>query len=300
MKEYFHEFAARYDFPEESVNEIILNYGKIGDSKKFGALLDDFYKEPFISPSEFQKGLNEICEEKGINPYTLYLIFFMCLSPRMKKEYEKAGLSDEIYHETVMDLKYKLIECMNVDKVVGVSPFHWHCVVFRMRVLGMGRLQYEINTYRGDDAFIGGRRVREGDKVIGIHIPSSQKPFDRESRMASYEMAYNFFKNEFEDNTPIFHCESWLLHPQNKEILGEKSNISSFIDDFKIVKSYQYSHNSDMWRIFGADAELPPDKLPRNTSLQRKMADWFLKGHKLGGGEGLFIFDPVNKKLITD
>ena len=300
MKEYFYEFAARYEFPEESVNEIILNYEKVADLKEFGALLDDFYKEPFISPSEFQKGLNEICEEKGINPYTLYLIFFMCLSPRMKKEYEKAGLSDEIYYETVMDLKYKLIECMNVDKVVGVSPFHWHCVVFRLRILGLGRMQYEINKYHGEDAFIGGRRVKNGDKIISIHIPSSKKPFDKESRMASYEMAYNFFKNEFEDNTPIFHCESWLLHPQNKEILGEKSNISSFIDDFKIVKSYEYSHNLDMWRIFGADAELPPDKLPRNTSLQRKIDDWFLKGHKLGGGEGLFIFDPLNKTLINE
>ena len=300
MKEYFHEFAARYEFPEESVNEIILNYEKVADLKEFGALLDDFYKASHISSSELQGALNKMSEEKGINPYTLYLIFFMCLSPRMKKEYEKAGIPEEIYFETAADLKYKLMECLKVDKVVGVSPFHWHCVVFRMRVLGMGRMQYEINTYHGEDAFIGGRRVREGDKVIGIHIPSSQKPFDRESRVASYEMAYNFFKNEFEDNTPIFHCESWLLHPQNKEILGEKSNISSFIDDFKIVKSYEYTHNLDMWRIFGADAELPPDKLPRNTSLQRKMADWFLKGHKLGGGRGLFIFDPVNKTLINE
>ena len=86
---------------------------------------------------------------------------------------------------------------------------------------------------------------------------------------------------------------------KNKQILQEKSNIVSFMDDFKIVTSEEYPDNRNMWRIFGSGAELPPNELPRQTSMQKAFADWIQSGHRLGGGVGVFVYDPVRKITIT-
>ena len=86
-------------------------------------------------------------------------------------------------------------------------------------------------------------------------------------------------------------CRSWLLWPGFKKMLGEKSNILSFASDFHILKEEIYQVYNDYWRVFGKDYTLPPDKLPRNNSLQRGMADVIVRGENIGWGYGLILFD---------
>lgn len=102
----------------------------------------------------------------------------------------------------------------------------------------------------------------------------------------------------FLDKILIFCCDTWLSNPKNKTIPGGKSSIASLIDDFKIVKTYLYLDKRNLRRIFGADADKPINNLPRNTSLQSKMADWLLEGTMLGAGKGVFIYDTVNRTTL--
>ena len=102
----------------------------------------------------------------------------------------------------------------------------------------------------------------------------------------------------FLDKIPIFCFDTWLSNPQNKTILGGKSSIASLIDDFKIVKTYLYLDKRNLWRNFGADTDKPINNLPRNTSLQSKMADWLLEGNMLGAGKGVFLYDTVNRTRL--
>ena len=51
-----------------------------------------------------------------------------------------------------------------------------------------------------------------------------------------------------------------------------------------------------MWRIFGKDAGLPAEQLPRDTGLRRAYADWIQKGGNVGGGYGILFFD--GEKII--
>ena len=70
-----------------------------------------------------------------------------------------------------------------------------------------------------------------------IHIPSSGEPFDREARLASYKMAYDFFREELAGGPLVCVCHSWLLYPGYKEVLKPTSNIVSFMGDFDIVEA---------------------------------------------------------------
>lgn len=298
MKQYICEFMERYCFLDEARKVVWDSYDKVASLPEFTNLLESFYVTPYQPCEYFREALHVISEKESISVYTLYLVYYICLSNYMKREYERKSIDEEVFYETVEDIRCKLVECHEMEEVWGVISFAWYYDLFHLKTFGMGRLQYHMSVYDGDAAMLAGRMVKADDAVIYIHIPSSGKPFDRAARMDSYEKAFYFYRDYFTDKTPIFCCISWLLNPENKMILGEKSNVSSFLDDFKIVEWFTYPDNRNMWRIFGKGADLPAEQLPRNTYMQKRFADWIARGHRLGGGKGLFIYDPVNKTTL--
>ena len=298
MKNYIAQFLKSYAYPVEAEEVILSVYDKLKGNEDFNKLVETFYADEAVGFETIKDSLEKISNIISVDFYTVQLVFFICLTTYLENMYKKAGVDEKIYFDTVEDLKYKLAECYDVEKVWGVIATGWFVNLFRMRTYALGRLEFNMGVHTGDDLVVGGRSVKDGDKVINIHIPSSGKPFDTASRLDSYEKAYYFFKDRFGDNEPVFRCETWLIYPPNKELLGEKSNIVSFMDDFNIVSSYEYPDTENLWRIFGADAELPPEQLPRNTSMQRAFADWFMKGNRLGAGIGYFVYDPINKVIL--
>ena len=53
----------------------------------------------------------------------------------------------------------------------------------------------------------------------------------------------------------VFVCHSWLLFLGNREILPAHLNMVDFINDFRILESYERDDFGDKWRVFGADFE---------------------------------------------
>ncbi len=288
------EFLKEYNYHEDAEKVIISAYEELAGDEAFEALAESFYGTD-MSAEMLTEKLNEFCGNFDI--CTVQLIYFIALTPYLKEKYQKLDISEDAYSDAVEDLRTKMMECHEVRKVWGIIPVEWFCDLFRMKIFAMGRMQYAVGKYH-EDVIVAGRTVRKGDDVVIIHIPSSGKPFDRESRLASYEKAYYFFKKYLGGKEPVFCCNSWLLNPPNREILGEKSNIVSFMEDFRIVHSFEYPDNRNLWRIFGADAELPPKDLPRTTKLQKAFADWLKQGNRLGSGIGFFLYDPVNKTTL--
>jgi len=298
LNTYLYEFAKKYDYPEASIEMLLLSYDVLKDDEDFTELLNSFYGVDTVSFEKLSDTLGKISERSFINLYTVQLTFLVCLTCELKKEYDKANIEEEIYFNTVNDILFKLNECYELEKVWGVIPLDWFYEIFNMRVFAFGRLEYAMGKI-WQDTTVAGKTIKSGDDVVYIHIPSSGKPFDKQSRLESYDKAYHFYKKYFGDGIPVFCCSSWLLFPQNREILGDSSNIVSFMDDFKIISGSEYPDNRDMWRIFGSDAHLSANELPRRTSMQRAFADWIQDGHCLGGGVGVFIYDPVNKTTIN-
>ena len=102
-------------------------------------------------------------------------------------------------------------------------------------------------------------------------------------------------KDRFDGKHIIICCGSWLLYPDNLNILPEKSNTCDFILDFEpldIKRTYDFG---DCWRIFGQNKScLKPEELQRDTTMQKAFAEWFDQGKKAGSAYSMIVFDGEN------
>lgn len=300
MKKYLNEFFERYDYPGDAAETFLAAYEKFSENEDFQALYNRFITDKTLKSGEVDQVMNNICEETSVHPYTGKFLFYICCTKELGQKYKEAGIPEAVLWDTLEDFKYKLKECREVHGIWGFFSTTWYHSIAGMKCFKLGRMEYEFSQYSGEDVTVAGVTVTEGTKVINIHIPSSGEAFDKSARLASYDKAYYFFKDVLKADVNIFKCHSWLLNPDNREILGEKSNIISFMEDFKIVAGGVYEDNrSNMWRVFGAAAELPAEQLPRDTSMRRGYAEWLEKGNKPGYGLGLFVYDPVNKCTLS-
>ena len=241
-----------------------------------------------------EKILNDISNTTGIHIYTVSFVFLMFCAKRLKENYLKNGLSEELFWDLMRDLKCKLDECYTVYKIWGTFVFGWFNRHYKMTRFALGRFQYEKIIYNGKEYQKGGIVLRPGDEVYNFHIPSMGS-IDKEKRLDSYKKAFKFFAKPG-DKYIIFVCMSYLLYPDNKNIFPKNSNLYSFMEDFDIIDYGSAETFSDAWRIFGCTDVSDLSALPQNTELQRNYVKWLQSGKKTGGGTGVIIFD--GEKII--
>jgi len=126
--------------------------------------------------------------------------------------------------------------------------------------------------------------ARPGDPMIGVHIPAVD-PLDYGECRAAIEQARDFFPKycpEFDFKG--FVCGSWLLDPTLQDFLPQTSNIVRFQSLFNLYPSPDGNAWQTRERVFG-NPDLPLDKVPLKTSLQRIVHDQMLNGHRFREGE---------------
>ena len=218
-----------------------------------------------------------------------------------KQKYEGRGVSDEVFFDTFSDLRCKAIECKNVKGVWGTFVAGWYGLFFTCRIIKFGRFEYQDGEYYSESRptyVLGDITVSNGTPMKGIHIPSSGEPFDLEARLASYRMAYEFYKKETGLDYLICDCGSWLIYEPYEKLLPENSNIRSFMHDFDIIKNKEEDRFHDDWRLFGKYHRLPLAEYPEDTSMRRSFKKYMLDGGTPGEGIGMLIFD--GEKLLTE
>lgn len=263
----------------------------------FDPVADGYAKNPEAPVSEILDKIAAISKKHGVNEYSLDLLFVINGLPYMHERFREKGLSDEVFYETMDDIRCKVNECIECKGVIGTFVAGWDDRFFRASCFGFGRFQYEEAVYGdGDFTLSCGKTVRKGDKFINMHIPSRGIPLTDEIRLASYRAAYPYFAPLFDDGIVIFGCHSWLLYGKHLEFLPEHMNIRKFVRDFELVYSVETEEFGDIWRVFGRYAGLPYEELPRDTALRKAYAEWLCSGHKSGVGLGLFAFD--GEKII--
>ena len=218
----------------------------------------------------------------GVHNHTTDLLLFICLSKHLHSLYAARGIDDTVWHDSMLDLRYKLEECKLIKGVIGTFVAFWFDGWFNLKRFALGRLQFEIT-----ELGLQYKNFAPNTKVLGVHIPRSGEPLSVEACDESFQMAKRFFKNKFA-NGIIFTCCSWLLYPENERILSKKSNIYKFMNRFEIINFGDSETNGDLWRIFDSD-EKNIKLLPRNTSLQKAYAEHLENGGKMGWGLGIII-----------
>lgn len=300
MKEHLNIVFSRHDYPAEAVEFLLSALDTLYRNTSFVALVERFYKDK-LTNSEIIPVLESICADSDLHQDTVKFLYYLCVTKELQEQYRLRGISEDIYWDSIEDFKYKLMEGRAVHGVWGFFQTPWFYPFLNMTQFKLGRLEFTMNNnYWKKEYEVAGIKVVPEMHIIHVHIPSSGEPFTKEACYASYDKAYHFFKDVMKYDGKVFCCGSWLLFPENKEILGGSSNIARFIDDFKIVDVHGYKDpKEDLWRIFGADYDLPYDKLPRTTSLQRAYAEYLSAGNEPAEGIGMFVWDPVNRKPIT-
>ncbi len=245
--------------------------------------------DEYLSDGDFSfDKLDSLAEKHHIHPYTASLAFLLYCVPKLKKRYESSELSDELFVDTMKDLKYKNDECMAVKGMTGTFVREWFRLFYQLGRFSLGRFQYEKIRYDRAPVTLNGLTVSPGDNIINIHIPYSGVPITSDIRLDSYKKAYEFYKNGFDGKAIPFICHSWLLY--NKEgFFPQKSNIYAFQNEFHIIEAAE-NDNKDVWRLFLTDTK-DYSTLPEISSLHRHLKQWLMNGKRFGEGLGIFFFD---------
>ncbi len=314
MRTYFENFLKEYNYPEASWEVLISAFDKLEKQDEFNLLIENFFK----TNPDFRAIMKALCEKTDLNLYTGYGVLFICLSKETKEVCKNWNWTDDMYRRGMLDIMLQTCECYEVKKVWGLMGEGWMHGIVTGTVVSIGRLQFVAKPYDGEDIEVAGYKLTKGTPVITVHIPGSGESFDEKARMDAYHEAYEFYSNadgknpcfsrwsdyENTDNTPcFFYCQSWLVFPPNREILSPKSNIISFMNEFKIIDTIVFTEEEirqDLWRIFGYMAEDEPfENLPEKTSLQRAYKKFLLDGNMPGQGIGVFVYDAKKKEILN-
>ena len=295
-KAHFDLIMEKCAFPQGAVDELSEYVLKI--KNEFESEFDAFVKLYFENGCDSRligENADEFADRVGIPVYSLWMLTVIEASFIAKPEFEKRGISGQIYFDTFSDLVCKANECKACYDVWGTFVAHWYRRFFNYNIVKLGRMEYENSEYEFDTPYMShGITVEKGTPVKKLHIPSSSEPFDSETRLDSYKKAYEFFKSEHNGDPMVFACNSWLLYPDYVDEFPCGTNISDFKNEFDIINRTDKESFDDCWRVFGVEYTGDISVLPEKTSMQRVFKKRIADGKTFGSGYGIFIFDGQN------
>ena len=223
--------------------------------------------------------------------------------PVVKDRYTKKGISDEIFFDTMNDIKIWINDCRDNLHSVGLNELNWIMHHMNMNIFKIGRLQYQKMFYYMPNSYKkNGVEIKFGDKIWNVHICRGEK-LDFDACEKSFQMAQEFIKEyfpEYPDNK--FMCHSWLLYPTNKEFMPEGSNILKFPELWDVVShredpasayrwlfSVRYKNKEMLKNKKKTGSYGCTEKLPQNTVMQQKGVEYILNGGTLGDGFGVKV-----------
>lgn len=284
------DLLERFEYGREAVSVILKNYDAVTAHRYAAELLcshAEAYGEgrlDFGALNDDAKAAAELC---GISEYECRLVFYIALLPYSKPYYDRAGLSETVWYDSILDFKWKMLECLDIYGTYGIfSP--WMGRWFTAERAAFGRLEFDL-TEAKTDYTSGEVYVKRGDTVVAVHIPSrSRYSFTVESCRESYRQAYEYFKGRI-GSPVVFSCCSWMIWSENARLLPETSGIRAFASDYDLTADYDGSGH--LWRIYGRTDCSDVASLPENTSLQRIYKRYMRERGAIGVSQGYFCYE---------
>ena len=291
MRSYLQRFLTDFEYSPDDAAFLLDAYDKITQNTEARALFEQAITTyeadincDYSALTALSKKASRAC---GIHNHTADLLLFICLSKHLRALYTERGIALSVWHDSMLDLRYKLEECKLVRGVRGMFVAFWMPGWFKMTRFALGRLQFEVVDF--------GREYQKGDvtltkesKVLNMHIPRSGQPLAKALYEDSFARAKAFFKDAFPDSSPIpFVCHSWLLYPEMTEFIPPSSNVRRFMEEFEIL-SWDHSDGESLWCLFDTN-ERNPARLPTNSTLRRAYVERLLGGGRVGWGFGILF-----------
>lgn len=231
------------------------------------------------------ENLHGLQETTGIHPYTIDMLYLLCLLPDLEEQYGREGIPTRFFHSFVENLKQAACNCQKIHGVWGTDIAWWLIDFFKLKLFSIGRLQFKRRKLR---KAMGG--YAEGSYYIDVHIPGGA-PLTPALCAASYAEAAAFFRARYGMEHILFGCHSWLLSPELRMILPENSNILAFARDYTILQTRMDPTSSAVSFIFhvpGVPADL--ETLPEETSLQKALKTYLQEGKTINTAFGILEY----------
>ncbi len=209
------------------------------------------------------------------------LAVILNLAVKVKAKYDKAGIDEKIYYDTMSDIRIWCERCGNR----GLENYGWLKNHVSFELFRLGRLQFQLYECKNRTLLYKKLPFEYGEKLVYVHIPEGEK-LEKEKCIESLKCADGFFARYFSDYTyKYYFCESWLLFEGNRDFMAENSNIVSFMSLFDICYSVKIDEQA-IERIYGK-RQIFKRSYPQNTDLQRRAREYMLGGGRMGVGIGV-------------
>ena len=218
------------------------------------------------------QGLEELKEALGEDMFGMKRLCSMLrCALRAREEYDRLGISEEIYVDTMGAFSRFVREHMESYGRYGFDRGSWTPRQVSAKLFRIGQLEYELTKL-------------DGKPIVSLHIPTDvdlRPEILRPSMKEGLAELYRLFP-EYEGK-PVY-CHSWIISPMLKDYLPETSNILRFQEMFELDEETTPGNGVLLW-VF-KNPKLPVAEFPENTSLQRKLKAFFLSGGQFQDGKG--------------
>lgn len=294
MKAEIKSFCTEYGYSNEAITSLLNDYSALKKTEYyplFKAYIDLYNDDdPSFSHPKALNANKMIAEKTGVNPFALDLLLYICMAKHCRELYDQAEIPVKVYHDSMLDLKWKMLECYKIYGTWGIFVPRWFGRFFELSRFALGRLEFDDNPSPGCFEK-NGVKLGYGDWVISVHVPSSGK-LNPDDCMKSFRAAAEFYADRFPDGIAKFSCDSWLLAPNHSEYLPPESNIRKFAEFFHLAEVSTTPQFGNWWRIFGRPYEESEKDYPSETSLQRAYLKMLKDGNTPQTGLGyLFMKD---------
>lgn len=244
-----------------------------------------------LQNAPFETALSEarLLQNENLHMYTADLLFVLACTSLLYPKYVEKGIPEDIYLQTIPDIRYKTHECVQVKHVFGIFVVDWYEGFLNLSRITLGRLQYDLMRAE-NNIQVQDYTIHAGDFLLNCHIPSAG-PLKPALCMDSFKTAYTLFKDKLKNGILPIMCHSWLLYPPYQAVFGAASNTGDFIRNFEILHIENRETFKDAWRVFSKDFDGDISKLPAETSMQKRFIDYMQAGGSHGLGIGYILFD---------
>jgi hypothetical protein len=212
----------------------------------------------------------------------LPLYVYVAALPHVRAHHRERGVPEEVSRRTLADLGRCVAWYRRWHGTGGVLSPRWLSLHFHGELYQLGRLQFQrdrAGRWTSDSAAAAGLTLGPDDPVLALHVPDFMGPLSPEACDRSLARAREFFARHYpEEPYAVATCGSWLLDPQLRRYLPEDSNIVRFQERFRAVRVPDEPEDMTPVRFVFGTADVPLDRLPRRTVLERAVVDHLRDG----------------------
>lgn len=241
-------------------------------ASRFDFHLVDAYLKDFRLYEKMEEALANLQTALGRDEDTVKILACMLkASADAYAVYKEKGIPDKVYFDTMKCYTRFIEETYAMTGRLYFDRYRWTTRQAGCHLFRIGELEYEMAP------------VKSGT-VIKLHIPSDAdfSPNKIDESLASAKL---FFGKHYPELAHAeYHCYSWLLDGQLKDMLRENSNIVLFQNRFEIFDSGEPSTDFIKWLYHTKSAD--SSSWPEDTSLQRNVKKLLLSGGQIRNAHG--------------